>query len=60
MLTPQEIEDAEIEAADEREARRTGGTFAKYYLGPLDGWDGSTMPGPAAADGPTRVWSDEQ
>ena len=35
------------------------GTFAKRYLGPLDGWDGKTMPSPAAKNGPTRIWSDE-
>ena len=33
-------EGAAIEAADDREARRTGGTFAQKYLGPADDWDG--------------------
>lgn len=48
MRNQQEIDDAAIEAADDAEARRTGGTFAAKYLGPLDGWDGKTMPSPAA------------
>jgi len=30
------MSDEEIEAADDREARRTGGTFAAKYLGPRD------------------------
>jgi hypothetical protein len=60
VADPQEIEDAETEAADEREASRTGGIFAKHYLGPQDSWDGSTMPSPAAQNGPARVWRDER
>ncbi len=48
---PQESEE-EIEAADDAEDRRSGGTWAAHYLGPLDGWDGSTMPSPAATHRP--------
>lgn len=33
-------EDAEIEAADDREPRRTGGTFVGRYLGPQEGATG--------------------
>lgn len=36
-ITPaQVLDDAEIEAADDREAARTGGTFALHYLGEHD------------------------
>jgi hypothetical protein len=42
---------AAVEAADDAEDRRAGGTFAAKYLGPRDGWDGSTMPSPAATTG---------
>jgi chromosome segregation ATPase len=31
--------DREIEAADDREARRTGGTFARHYLGAVESGD---------------------
>jgi hypothetical protein len=45
---PEPDDDAAEEAADDAEAARDGGTFAAKYLGPRDGWDGHTMPSPAA------------
>jgi len=35
-VTEQAADEREVEAADEREAKRTGGTFAAKYLGPAE------------------------